>query len=140
MILLYPRTFFDFCGIILGRLWPNWKRGALIDTDILTVEDLVDILKQSRESIIKLLESGALPGRRVGDAWYVTKRQLVAYIEGDEPEPVKKKTVPPAEGNILPFGGDWKCMRCATVNDVERVECSDCGAARMTPLMGFRLK
>ena len=96
------------------------------------------MLKQSESTILELLESGTLPGRRVGDAWYVTRRQLLTYIEGDQAPPRPKSTLG-GEPNILPFG-EWRCTRCNTLNSVDHVECSGCRAARMVPLMGFRIK
>lgn len=113
------------------------RRVTPIDADILTVADLAATLKQPEEKIRELLESGALPGRKVGDAWYVTRRQLLAYIEGDDlPRP---KPALGGEPNILPFG-EWRCNRCDTMNDVDRVECSACHATRMVPFLGFRRK
>ncbi len=113
---------------------PRRREGQAISNEILTTEDVAAILKQTPEQVHKLLGSGALPGRRIGGAWYVSHRQLLAYIEqGDAASPAKPKP----KGAVLPFTHDWECESCHTKNDAERVECKMCGAARVTPLMGY---
>ena len=127
-------------GALFGALsWRNGGKGGLIDTDILTVADLAATLKQPEEKIHELLESGTLPGRRVGDAWYVTRRQLLAYIEGADVRAPRPKSTLGGKPNIFPFG-EWRCTSCDKLNGIERAECAECGAVRRTPLMGFRKK
>ena len=88
----------------------------------------------SDEAVRKLLSSGALPGRKIGDDWYVSHRQLVDYIEQG---PTAPRARPKPQGDVVAFSHDWECASCHTKNDAENVECKMCKAIRVTPLMGY---
>ena len=112
----------------------HFRRGNPISGEILTLDDVARILKQSDEGVRKLLSTGALPGRQIGDDWYVSHRQLVEYIEQGPAAPPAR---PKPSGQVIAFGNDWECASCHTKNDAEHVECKMCKAVRLTPLMGY---
>lgn len=49
---------------------------------ILTIEEAAKRLKVAPEIVAGLLESGELPGRRVGGEWRTTSRALLGYVDG----------------------------------------------------------
>lgn len=49
--------------------------------DLLTVQHLREITGQSAQTIRALINSGHLPGCRIGRRLYVPKSQFIAYIE-----------------------------------------------------------
>lgn len=112
-----------------------------VDSDILTLQEVAQTLGQAEDTVRGLLEEGQIPGRRIGDQWYVTRRKLLAFIEGDEPaapaHPAKPPT--PPDGNVFPFTKQWRCGKCNHVNEVDWVECAACGRPRSMPLINFRL-
>lgn len=108
------------------------------DNDILSVADLADALKMTPSEALTLFENGEIPGRRIGNRWYLTRRQLIHYIEGGNAAPPK----PAADGiDAYPRaprpGNAWVCERCGRTNNPERVVCQDCGAERIVPLVNY---
>jgi excisionase family DNA binding protein len=49
----------------------------------MTAEQAARFLQWSITHTLKALKAGTIPGRKVGGVWRVSKRQLLAYIEGD---------------------------------------------------------
>lgn len=117
------------------------------DSEILPLEGLAKALGLSSDDARMLLESGELPGRKIGDRWYTTRKQLVEYIEGGAaksapPSPQAPastpSTSPVASSTRAPRAdGAWVCGSCHCLNSPERVECLDCGAARLGPLINY---
>lgn len=50
--------------------------------DVLSVEDLCEILKIGRNRAYELLESGQIKGFRIGRPWKVAKISLIEYLCG----------------------------------------------------------
>lgn len=50
--------------------------------DILTIQELREILYIGRNRAYALLESGALRGIKVGRSWRVSKDELLRYVNG----------------------------------------------------------
>ena len=112
------------------------------DQDILSIEDVAGMLRQDPAVIRGLIEKGDLPGRKIGGAWYVTRRQLVAFVEGDSPAQTAShdaRTTPfrPGMGRE---DNSWTCGACRAENHAELVKCSRCGRGRITPLINYRRK
>lgn len=53
------------------------------DHDILTVDEAAEFLRLSRAAIYKLLRRGEIPAAKVLDRWRFSRRQLLAWIEGE---------------------------------------------------------
>jgi excisionase family DNA binding protein len=52
--------------------------------EILTVKELCDYLKLSKKTILKLLNSGEIPARKVGGSWRILKSQVDNYLKGNK--------------------------------------------------------
>lgn len=107
-----------------------------MDQEILSIEDISRTLQQDVDVIRGLLENGELPGRKIGNAWYVTRRQLVAFIEGQ----AAGSRGAPFDPEVGRADNSWTCMSCRSHNDAERARCSRCGMGRLTPLINYRRK
>ena len=111
-----------------------------MDTDIMTLEDVARELKQPQATIRELFENGVMPGRKIGDTWYLSRRQLMAFIEGrstagEHSAPPNPASSPrPATGRR---DQSWTCTKCHSDNEVQFAECPLCGAVRDTPLIGY---
>ncbi len=114
-------------------------KGYGMDEEILTLADVAIMLRKTEDEVARLLESGALPGRRIGDAWYVSKRKLIAFIEEDAPAQASGP-VPAAHTQMKAAGPDnaWRCDYCEATNDPERVQCHSCARPRLIPLINYR--
>lgn len=51
--------------------------------DVLTVEDLAQILRLSVKTVQRQCKRGDLPAVSIGRRWYVPKARLVAFLLGD---------------------------------------------------------
>ncbi len=115
----------------------------VLDRDILTMAQVAEALSMEAPSVRALLEAGELPGRRIGYQWYVTRRKLLAFIEGGEAGSDRSasapKPPPSVDTNVFPLNNGWRCGRCDQANEPDRVECAHCGRARSVPLINFRL-
>lgn len=49
--------------------------------EILSVEALTIILGMSKNTILKLLNEGVIPGRKVGKKWRVLKEELIESLK-----------------------------------------------------------
>jgi excisionase family DNA binding protein len=56
-----------------------------VSDTILTIEEAAQLLKAPTDTVSELLESGDLPGRRVGGEWRTTTRALVTFVDGGMP-------------------------------------------------------
>lgn len=50
--------------------------------DIMDVDTLTIVLGLSKNTVLKLLRAGEIPGKRVGRKWRVTKEMLIRYLHG----------------------------------------------------------
>jgi len=53
--------------------------------DVLTPAHLAAILHTSEPQIIRLLNKGELPGRKVGGRWKILKSRLIEFLSEDRP-------------------------------------------------------
>lgn len=53
-----------------------------MDNEILTADEAAQLLQVTPETVVDLLKSSELPGRKVGGQWRTTKRALVHFIDG----------------------------------------------------------
>jgi len=114
------------------------------ENDILSVADVAAELKMRPSEVLKLFQSGEIPGRRIGERWYLTRRQLIDYIEHGEaapakppPSPMSATTLTKNFPNAPRADHSWVCEHCHCVNDAERVSCQDCARPRLAPLINY---
>ena len=114
-----------------------------MDPEILPATKVAEVLHQDLATVNRLFQDKMLPGRRIGEHWYTTRRQLLEYIEGGSSPPAAPPVSPSTEKRqvVLRRTGrepnSWNCGRCGILNDVERVECKVCGEPCDTPLLGY---
>jgi len=53
-----------------------------MDSEVLTVDEAAGRIKVAAEVVLSLLESGELPGRKIGGEWRTTMRALVSFVDG----------------------------------------------------------
>ena len=54
--------------------------------EVLTLDELAELLKADRETVVALADEGTLPGRRVGGEWRFARRAVLDWLSGaDEP-------------------------------------------------------
>lgn len=51
-------------------------------SDILTVEEVAELLKIPRSSVYKLAQEGKIPGKKVGRHWRFHRGVLLCYVAG----------------------------------------------------------
>ncbi len=49
--------------------------------DVLTVDEVANLLKLSKITIYRLIKTGEIPAYKVGASWRVNREDLEAYIE-----------------------------------------------------------
>ena len=52
----------------------------LTDMKLLTVEEVMDLLRMSRDTVYRLAARGQLPGRKIGRAWRFPADELERYL------------------------------------------------------------
>ena len=113
-----------------------------MDKEILTAAEVAKLLDLDLEVVAHLFEDGSLPGRRIADQWYVSRRQLVEFIEQGALPVRSGATVKPMPPYFRPkvdvSDNSWECSACGRRNPVERVICVVCKSPRMVPLMSYR--
>ena len=83
--------FREFAGMVSkGKLDPG-RLKRYIDSedlpalgDVLTINQVADLLQVSRQTVYTLINHGELKGRRVGDRWRFSKAVILKWIEGRE--------------------------------------------------------
>lgn len=111
-----------------------------MEEEIMTIEGVAQVLHQDPSVIRDLMEKGHIPGRKIGDAWYVTRRQLVAFIEEGAtsvPEKLRDGTVAADRPLVGRADNSWTCYACHAENNAERARCARCSAPRLTPLINY---
>ncbi len=114
----------------------------MIDKEILTVEDIADILGFDAAKVRAMLEDGSFPGRQIAGEWFTTKRQFLDYIENGLPKaaeeaPATKNRPAPTKFRSNIGTNAWECKACNALNEALRAECLSCGYARSMPLIDF---
>jgi len=52
--------------------------------DILTIREAAEFLRIERKLLYKLIDTGEISAKRVGNAWRISRETLVAYISKGE--------------------------------------------------------
>ena len=52
------------------------------DKEVMTVKDLCDYLLLSKKTILKILNEGQIPARKVGGSWRILKSEVDKYLKG----------------------------------------------------------
>mgnify|MGYP005843380115 CR=1 FL=1 len=61
----------------------NWNREVIwMEREVFSPEEAAAYLRVHPQTVYKLLRSGELPGRKVGQLWRIPKQSLTAYLEG----------------------------------------------------------
>lgn len=55
--------------------------------EILTTKDVAEILKVDEAMVLEMLESGDIPGKRLGPVWRVMKGKFLALFDEEQPIP-----------------------------------------------------
>lgn len=60
----------------------DYGRKAMLEhyPDVLTVDEVCNILRIARKTVYSLVKSGDLPSRRIGRIYRISKKQLVEYL------------------------------------------------------------
>lgn len=53
-----------------------------MNDEILTIDEAAHYLKVNVDLVGQLLESGEVPGRKVGGEWRTTRRALASFVDG----------------------------------------------------------
>ncbi len=53
--------------------------------EVLTVDQAAELLQVEPDAVQALADSGALPGRQIGDEWRFLRRAVLAWLGGGEP-------------------------------------------------------
>lgn len=53
-----------------------------MDDDILTADDAARLLRVAPDTVLALLKTSELAGRKIGGEWRTTKRALLDYVDG----------------------------------------------------------
>ncbi len=57
----------------------NWRQRMA--REIMSIEDVADYLRLSRNTIYRLIRSGEIPGRKLGNQWRIRKPLLDKVLE-----------------------------------------------------------
>lgn len=110
--------------------------------EILSIADASQLLSLPEAEVERLLEAGELPGRRIGPHWFISRQRLMHFIAGDDKPAARSQSFNPDPTTLLPervLSPNWRCKSCGESYGPDIVECGRCGAARTTPLIGYRL-
>jgi excisionase family DNA binding protein len=53
--------------------------------EVLDVDEVAELLQVEADAVRELAESGALPGRKIGDEWRFLRRAVLAWLGGSQP-------------------------------------------------------
>jgi excisionase family DNA binding protein len=70
--------------------------------DLLTTKQLQDLLKIDRITIYRMLGDGRLRGFKVGGQWRFPRREIEAWLDGQQGAPGRGPTASSVEGGALP--------------------------------------
>lgn len=54
------------------------------EAEVMTVKELCDYLRLTKKTILKLLNEGQIPARKVGGSWRILKGEVDKYLRGDD--------------------------------------------------------
>lgn len=58
--------------------------------EVLTPEQAGELLQYHPKTVMRLAREGRIPGRKVGGQWRFSREALLAWLSGDELEPVNE--------------------------------------------------
>lgn len=78
--------------------------------DILTIAEVAELLRCSRDTVRKLADSGRIKSIKITTGRKVhfrfLRKNVLAFVEGDEPvKDMKSKSVPMVRGTFMKIGG-----------------------------------
>lgn len=53
------------------------------EAEVMTVKELCDYLRLSKKTILKLLNEGQIPARKVGGSWRILRSEVDIYLRGE---------------------------------------------------------
>jgi excisionase family DNA binding protein len=53
--------------------------------EVLTIDEVAELLQAEPDAVRELAESGRLPGRKIGDDWRFLRRAVLGWLGGAEP-------------------------------------------------------
>jgi excisionase family DNA binding protein len=56
---------------------------AAAEPEVLTLEQLAELLSLDVEATLALAEAGELPGRKLGEEWRFSRRRILDWLSGD---------------------------------------------------------
>ncbi len=56
----------------------------MTELEVLTLEEVAELLRVHTQTAKKLLETGELRGRKVGRQWRVTRAEVERYLAGED--------------------------------------------------------
>ena len=73
----------------------------MMDLELLTVEEVMKLLRTSRDTVYRLAAEGELPCRKIGRTWRFPRDELESYIrersQADSPGKLGNKQLGPQE-------------------------------------------
>jgi len=58
--------------------------------EVLTVEQVAELLQVEPDDVSALADAGELPGRRIGEDWRFLRSAVLAWLGGDAPKPASR--------------------------------------------------
>ncbi len=58
-------------------------RDASTWPEVMTPDEVAQVLRLQGESVRQLLRDGVLPGRKIGGTWMITKSRLLAFLNNE---------------------------------------------------------
>ena len=88
---------------------PQLSRDAS-GVEVLTLAEVAAYLRVSEEAVRELIETQALPARRIGDEWRFLKRAVAKWLRLGPHDP-RRGTFPATEGRAAPPGSKEAVLR-----------------------------
>ena len=91
-----------------------------MEKEILTIADASELLSLSEGEVEQLLSEGELPGRRVGNHWFLSRQRLLQFIAGENPEPASPRPAAAESPKPLPpkvLAPNWRCESCQEIHE-----------------------
>jgi excisionase family DNA binding protein len=57
------------------------------ESEVLTAEEVAELLQVDVQSVLELSDSGQLPGRKLGEDWRFAKAAVLRWLAGEDPRP-----------------------------------------------------
>jgi excisionase family DNA binding protein len=70
-------------GALKGAPIGRASFGAVEEPEVLTLEQLAELLSLEVEATLALAEAGEIPGRRLGEEWRFSRRAIIDWLSGE---------------------------------------------------------